>query len=379
MRFLMLNWRDPRNPRAGGAERVTLGYLAALVRRGHEVFWFTHEFPGGASEEVIEGIKIVRRGGIGGSIVHARRWYRQQEPFNLVIDQHHGLPWYAPWWCRTRCVAYIHEVLGPIWNAFYRWPWNVIGRRQERWTHWLYRNVPFWTACESTRDCLLKHGVRNITIIRYGVHTHALPQLDDKPLEQPLRLVTVSRLAPNKRVDHSIQALKCLKERRLEATLTIVGTGEMENDLRALVGQLELNSQVRFTGPVSEREKDQHLQQAHFLLHTSQREGWGLNVIEGNALGTPAAVYPVEGLIESTLHDRTGIVSKRQEPESLAASLADIMHRPERYQQYRHQAWERAKTFHWDVILPKACDWLEQQAQSPTRFEAKHRSDLAPT
>src|SRR5205814_4761488 len=28
MRFLMLNWRDPRNPLSGGAERVTLGYLA---------------------------------------------------------------------------------------------------------------------------------------------------------------------------------------------------------------------------------------------------------------------------------------------------------------------------------------------------------------
>jgi hypothetical protein len=31
MRFLMLNWRDPRNPRTGGAERVTEGYLKALV------------------------------------------------------------------------------------------------------------------------------------------------------------------------------------------------------------------------------------------------------------------------------------------------------------------------------------------------------------
>jgi len=30
MRFLMLNWRDPSNPKAGGAERVTEAYLAAL-------------------------------------------------------------------------------------------------------------------------------------------------------------------------------------------------------------------------------------------------------------------------------------------------------------------------------------------------------------
>ena len=48
MRFLMLNWRDPKNPLAGGAERVTEGYLAALRERGHEVFWFANAFPGAA-------------------------------------------------------------------------------------------------------------------------------------------------------------------------------------------------------------------------------------------------------------------------------------------------------------------------------------------
>ena len=44
---------------------------------------------------------------------------------DLVIDQHHGIPWYAPWWCGTNCIAYIHEVLGPIWDAFYPWPEDV--------------------------------------------------------------------------------------------------------------------------------------------------------------------------------------------------------------------------------------------------------------
>ena len=34
MRFLMLSWRDPKNPKGGGAERVSKAYLAELVRRG---------------------------------------------------------------------------------------------------------------------------------------------------------------------------------------------------------------------------------------------------------------------------------------------------------------------------------------------------------
>ena len=101
MRFLMLNWRDPHNPQAGGAERVTLGYLSALARRGHEVYWFAYSFPGARATDEVEGVHIIRGGGIGSAIVQARRWSRKQERFDLVIDQHHGIPWFAPWWCRT--------------------------------------------------------------------------------------------------------------------------------------------------------------------------------------------------------------------------------------------------------------------------------------
>lgn len=359
----MLNWRDPRNPMAGGAERVTLGYLSALVRRGHEVYWFANQFPEAKSEEIIDGVKIIRVGGLGTSILRAWGWYRHQPRFDLVMDQHHGIPWFAPWWSGTSCVAYIHEVLGPIWNAFYPWPLSAIGRSQERWTHWFYRRVPFWTACQSTVDSLHEHGVRDVTIIPYGVHTVALPHLEPKPLKEPLRLVVVSRLAPNKRVDHAIRVVRCLADRNIEAILNIVGTGGVEPQLRELASDLKISEKVVFTGPLPEQKKDEYLQQAHFLLHTSQREGWGLNVIEANAMGTPAAVYPVKGLVESTLHGKTGLVADEETPESLATSLMTSLRSPEKYQSFRVNAWERSKTFHWNVVLPRACDWLEKQAR----------------
>lgn len=359
----MLNWRDPKNPLSGGAERVTLAYLAALIRRGHEVYWFANSFPNGLPEETIEGIRVVRGGGKGTSVLKAVQWYRKQARFDLVIDQHHGIPWYAPWWCRTNCVAYIHEVLGPIWDAFYPWPVSVIGRWQEEWTHWSYRRVQFWTPSQCTRDILEKRGVRSVKVISNGVYTVALPSLPEKPLELPLRLAVVSRLAPNKRIDHAIRAVKCLTDRGVEARLTIVGTGEVEAGLKKLAAELQLGDRVIFTGPLPEAAKDEELRRAHFLLHTSMREGWGLNVIEANAMGTPGAVYPVAGLTESTLHDETGIVSEHETPESLAEGLMAVLKAPEKYASYRMQAWERAKTLHWDSVLPVASDWLEQQAR----------------
>ncbi|MGO8763660.1 MAG: glycosyltransferase family 4 protein [Limisphaerales bacterium] len=362
MRFLMLNWRDPENPISGGAERVSLVYLAELARRGHEVCWFANDFPDAPRQSEVSGIKIIRGGGKGASILKARQWYHVQMKFDLVIDQHHGIPWYAPWWCGTNCVAYIHEVLGPIWKSFYSWPISAIGQFQERWTHSLYRNVPFWTPSSSTEKTLHEHGVKSVHVFHNGTDTAPLAALGPKPLQTPLRLIAVSRLAPNKRVDHVVRVVKILKEQGTDARLTIVGWGEMESALKQSALEFGLTDRIEFTGLLSEQDKNERLARAHFLVHTSVREGWGLNVIEANAMGTPAVVYPVGGLVDSTLNGETGLVTPEESPESVAEALLKIMKSPEGYARLRVNAWERAKTLQWEKVLPPACDWLESLA-----------------
>lgn len=363
MRFLMLNWRDPQNPQAGGAERVTEGYLRALCERGHEVAWFAYAFAGGAPEENLDGLRVVRAGNQLSAILAARRWCRYQPRFDLIIDQHHGLPWFAPWWSGTNVVAYIHEVLGPIWLSFYRGFTARFGQWQERRVIHLYRKTQFWTASQSTRDMLANLGVRQVQLIPYGVHTRALPALEAKPLHPPLRLAVVSRLQPNKRIGHALKACRLLLDRGLELRLKVVGTGADEPNLHELCRTLRLESHVHFTGPLPEPDKDRVLRDSHLLLHTSLREGWGLNVIEANAMGTPTVVYPAPGLTESTLHDETGLVSREETPESLADSIIELARDQARYDRFREAAWKRAATYHWDAVLPVACDWLEGLAR----------------
>jgi glycosyltransferase involved in cell wall biosynthesis len=214
---------------------------------------------------------------------------------------------------------------------------------------------------------LHKHGVRNVTVIPNGIDTLPLAELEVKSLTLPLRLIAVSRLEPNKRVEHAIKALQILVQRGIEATLTIVGTGEAEPNLRHSARELGVEPRVTFTGLVSEQQKNEHLQRAHLLIHTSIREGWGLNVIEANAMGTPAIVYPVGGLVDSTIHKQTGLVTTTEAPGVVVDALASLLKAPENYAAYRMNAWERSKTFQWNRVLPKACDWLEQQARTQRR------------
>ena len=62
MRVLILNWRDIKNPKSGGAEIVTLEHAKYWVKRGHNVTWFTSSFKGANREEFLNGVKIVRFG-----------------------------------------------------------------------------------------------------------------------------------------------------------------------------------------------------------------------------------------------------------------------------------------------------------------------------
>ena len=63
MNILIYNWRDIRNPAAGGAEVFTHEIARRWVERGNEVTMFTSAFAGCRKEEVVDGVRIIRDGG----------------------------------------------------------------------------------------------------------------------------------------------------------------------------------------------------------------------------------------------------------------------------------------------------------------------------
>ena len=62
MRILWFNWRDIRNPEAGGAEVYTHEVMKRLAKRGHEMTLFTSRFRGCQLNENIDEVDIIREG-----------------------------------------------------------------------------------------------------------------------------------------------------------------------------------------------------------------------------------------------------------------------------------------------------------------------------
>ena len=62
MNILILSWRDPKHPLAGGAEQSVWEHAKGWHDAGNRVTWFSSRFRGSVATENIDGIKIVRNG-----------------------------------------------------------------------------------------------------------------------------------------------------------------------------------------------------------------------------------------------------------------------------------------------------------------------------
>src|SRR5437764_5307926 len=87
--ILILNWRDITHPRAGGAERVTHEIARRWVAWGHQVTLFCAAYHGGSPHEVLDGVRVVRRGRHPTVHWEAYQHYRThfQGRCDIIIDE----------------------------------------------------------------------------------------------------------------------------------------------------------------------------------------------------------------------------------------------------------------------------------------------------
>lgn len=362
-RVLILNWRDLRHPRAGGAERVTHEMARRWVAWGHEVTLFCASFPGALPREVVDGVRIIRRGRQQTVHWQAYQYYRglPHDRYDVVVDEVNTIPFFAPLYARVPVIMYSNQLAREVWRYEAPFPLSAVGYAAEPLYLQVYRRTPIMTISQSSADDLRHLGLSGpVHVIPMAVDTErpaALPSLDSK--EPVLTLVYVGRVVPSKRVDDIVRALAFLRRAGApEARLWIVGA--WDEAYRAVldrhIAELGLGESVTFWGHVDRATKERLLARAHVFVMASIREGWGLVVTEANALGTPAVVYDVPGLRDSTRHGETGLVCAYNTPAALARGVLALWQDPAAYACLRARGWELAGTLSWDRTAREAWD-----------------------
>ncbi len=161
-------------------------------------------------------------------------------------------------------------------------------------------------------------------------------------------MLVLGRLVPHKRVEHAVRAVAALRRELPDLTLTVVGSGWWEDELRAEVARLGMQDAVRLTGHVDEATKHALLGRAWVCATPSVKEGWGLCAVEAAAHGTPTVAYrSAGGLAESVLDGRTGLLCDDDEA-AFTAALRRLLLDDALRARTGAAAREHAARFTWD-------------------------------
>jgi len=327
-KILILNWRDIKNPKSGGAEIVTFELAKNWVKQGIYVAVFSAAFPGSKKEEEIDGVKIFRKGRAWS--VHFWAWcfYKKylQGKFNIVIDEINTIPFFTPLYVLPeKKLAFIHQLAREVWWYEFPFPLNIIGYLLEPLYLKIYKKTPIITVSESSKESLRKIGLKKIQVIKEGVNFSPIDKLSQK--ENKPTFIYLGRINKSKRIEHIIEAIKIARQKFPEIKLDIVGRSQPNYQKKLLkkIKKLELDKNIDFWGYVDEEDKKRLLARAWALLMTSVREGWGLVINEANALGTPAIVYNVPGLRDSVNNNLNGLIIENPNPLNLANTLSHFI------------------------------------------------------
>lgn len=162
--------------------------------------------------------------------------------------------------------------------------------------------------------------------------------LSDFPYQSPESrsniIVAVGRFVEKKGFEDLILACQELKARGIHFTCQLIGGGELEGKLSAMVESLDLQAYIQLPGPQPQRKVKEFIQSAAVMAcpcvhgQDGNRDGLPTVLLESMALGTPCVSTAVTGIPEVIRNGQTGVIVAERSPIELADALALLLEQP---------------------------------------------------
>lgn len=347
MNILILNWRDPKHPFAGGAEKSVLNHAKYWAKQGADITWYAVSFDSAKNEETVDGIKIIRKGNYYTILIHFifDVLLGKFSGFDLFIDCFHFIPFFTPLILpRKKKIALIQETGGKLWFKNIFFPVSLIGYLLEPLFFVFYRNTEFITASNSCKEDLLKFGIneKKIHIVPHGVDKLASKAKKEvKPTVLYLGL-----LNKDKGFEDACEAAAILRKKIPNLQFFIAGKEGRKGDYNWYIGRAR--KFAKYFGFVTEKEKFDLYKKSWVLVHPSEKEGWGLTVIEAATQGTPTVGYNVPGLRDSIINNKTGLLVNKN-PRELAQAIIALLKSKKLFDRMSSDATVWSKNFNWNT------------------------------
>jgi glycosyltransferase involved in cell wall biosynthesis len=139
---------------------------------------------------------------------------------------------------------------------------------------------------------------------------------------RPLKLAYLGRLAVNKGILETIEAVRILRDRGVDVDLTIGGSGAAEGEISRAINAGSLGDRVHLAGAISGDVKQRLWDEADvFAFPTYHREGLPYALLEAMAAGAVPVVSPVGAIPDVMQHEVHGLFVPAHDPPAVATAL----------------------------------------------------------
>lgn len=193
-----------------------------------------------------------------------------------------------------------------------------------------------------------KFGAKHTTVIPNGVDPSLFPP-HKKQRGKPFQILSTSSFIPRNGLDVLVEAFALLPQGQFHLTLT--SAGPLLESIKNLATQFKVFSNITFLGKVDPDQIPVLLSQADVFVRPSRAEGLGTSFIEAMAAGLPIIGTPVGGIPDFLTHRQTGLMSKVDDPQSVARNILLLKHDPKLYSSIRLNSLALIKrTYTWAKI-----------------------------
>ncbi len=374
MKILLLNWIDPANPLAGGAEVHLRNIFGRMVQNGHSVTLVSSGWQGCQTRDNIDGIEIHRLGTRYTLSLLLPRYYNEvlrNQGFDIVVEDLNKVPFFSPLWSKQPVALLVHHLFGLSAYRAANFAVATLSCLLEIPIPMIFRHIPTIAVSHSTSEDLVRRGMsqNQITIIPNGIDCENFTPISFSDKFTEPTMLYLGRLKAYKRIDIVLRSIAKLKEKGVSCQLLVAGNGDYQDQLEKLSISLGIKSRVEFLGFVSESRKLELLRKSWLNIFTSTKEGWGITNMEAAACGTPTIASDSPGLRDSVIHGSTGFLIDHGNADALASRIIELINDVDLRIDMGKKCRAYAEQFSWDRSAIRIENTLHHQV-----VESKYNS-----
>jgi len=309
------------NPnRIGGMDRFFVSYDEECKKLGYEISWF---FAGGRKYDFYDNLEVHICS--KDLCLEFLNFYQKNE-YNIVIT--HFVELCTPFFKTIKTInnAFIISVdhnPRPIGG------FPIKKRAKNKLKGILYSKYIdlFIGVSRYTTNCILndfgKHLQAKTKVVYNGIATDVYLKREAENLG---KFIVASHLRSSKGIQDLIKAVSLVSsDAKNKMIIDIYGDGPIENELKELVGSLELDTVFTFKG--STPELPNLYKNYSFLLQPTYMECFSLSILESLASNVPVVTTPVGGNKEVVINGVNGFIFPAKDVDKLSALLEEILNR----------------------------------------------------